>query len=82
MSDSIVGMYENKIEALKKELAEARAEIERKDKLLTIVGAVANNALYFNDSSDYEKALWEILAAAKPGLFVECEMPKLKFIPV
>lgn len=61
-------------------LAEARAEIERKDKLLSIVGEVANNALYFNDNSDYEKALWEILAAAKPELFAECEMPRLKFI--
>lgn len=63
-----------------KQLAEARAEIERKDKLLSIVGEVANNALYFNDNSDYEKALWEILAAAKPELFAECEMPRLKFI--
>ena len=68
------------IEELEIELAEARAEIERKDKLLSIVGEVANNALYFNDNSDYEKALWEILAAAKPELFAECEMPRLKFI--
>lgn len=56
--------------------------LKAKDKLLSIVGEVANNALYFNDNSDYEKALWEILAAAKPELFAECEMPRLKFISI
>ena len=30
------------------------------------VTKVANNALYFDDSSDYRTALWEILAIISP----------------
>lgn len=29
--------------------------------LLKHIKQIANNALYFNDSSDYESALWNIL---------------------
>jgi len=38
---------------------------------------IANNALYFNDNSDYKTALWEILSTLNPDLEEETE---LKFI--
>jgi len=38
---------------------------------------IANNALYFDDNSDYKTALWEVLAALNPDLDYE---KKLKYI--
>ena len=35
--------------------------MDRKEKMEEIL-KIANNTLYFSDSSDYETALWEILA--------------------
>ncbi len=35
---------------------------------------LANNALYFDDSSDYKTALWEVLAALNPDLDYEKEL--------
>lgn len=35
---------------------------------------IANNALYFDDSSDYKTALWEVLAALNPELDYEKEL--------
>lgn len=29
---------------------------------------IANNVLYFDDSSDYQTALWEILNCLNPGI--------------
>lgn len=36
---------------------------------LTEIGRVANNALYFQDSSDYNSALWNILKMIEPDEF-------------
>lgn len=33
------------------------------------IKVIANNALYFQDSSDYETALWQILGITSPELF-------------
>jgi len=41
---------------------------------------IANNVLYFADDSDYETALWEILAELRPDLFVNDSSPELSFI--
>ena len=41
---------------------------------------IANNALYFDDNSDYATALWEILAEIKPELFKNDNCPELEFI--
>ena len=41
---------------------------------------IANNALYFDDSSDYQSALWEVMSILKPELFKNDETPDLKFI--
>jgi hypothetical protein len=35
---------------------------------------IANNALYFDDNSDYKTALWEVLAALNPGLDYDKEL--------
>ncbi len=42
------------------------------------VRAIANNTLYFNDGSDYKKALWSILRILSPELFSDGERPDLK----
>lgn len=39
--------------------------------------AIANNALYFDDSSDYQTALWQVLYTLNPDLE---EYPILKYI--
>jgi hypothetical protein len=49
------------------------------DKLLK-VKKIANNCLYFDESSDYASALWDILSVVAPELFVDGEEPELKFI--
>lgn len=41
---------------------------------------ISNNALYFNDNSDYETALWEILTIVSPDKFVNDSCPELDFI--
>lgn len=41
---------------------------------------IANNALYFDDGSDYQSALWEILSTIKPELFENDSAPKLEYI--
>jgi len=43
----------------------------------TEVYKIANNALYFNDNSDYETTLYEILKVLNPDLE---DYPKIKFI--
>ena len=40
----------------------------------------ANNALYFDDNSDYASALWEILAVAAPEWFENDNKPELHYI--
>jgi hypothetical protein len=41
-----------------------------------------NNALYFDDGSDYETALWEALNALRPDMFDEDGLiDKLEYIP-
>ena len=76
MSDSIVGMYENKIEALKKELAEAQAEIEKimdaAQKMLDIAPEYNNgcgccSSLSMEQTDEY-KALSAIVAENKAAL--------------
>lgn len=47
-----------------------------KEKLKNIQ-TIANNALYFNDSSDYDTALWEILEEL---WYTEEQMNELHFI--
>ena len=44
------------------------------------VKRAANNALYFADNSDYETALWEILAEAAPEMFKDDDEPELSYI--
>jgi hypothetical protein len=41
---------------------------------------IANNALYFADSSDYSNALWEILEYLRPDLFEDDSEPELHYI--
>lgn len=47
---------------------ELNAEIEKKDKMIQEAYAKANNYLYFNDSADYEVALWEVIRSLRPDL--------------
>ena len=45
--------------------------------------AKANNYLYFNDSADYEVALWEVIRSLRPDLAKKWdngEEPDLKYI--
>ena len=42
-------------------------EPEHKNNALNKVFQIANNAIYFGDSSDYLTALYEICAVIKPG---------------
>lgn len=44
------------------------------------VKRIANNALYFDDNSDYGTALWEILQLVAPELFVDEHEPVLEYI--
>lgn len=51
-------------------------KVDKKDQLideltnrLIEIGRVANNALYFQDSSDYNSALWKILKTVEPDEF-------------
>ena len=44
------------------------------------VTRIANNALYFDDSSDYATALWEILSAVQPEWFADDAEPDLVYI--
>jgi len=53
--------------------------LNNKEKLKAI-NEKANNALYFDDSSDYKTALWEILEIINPEIFSDNPKPKLKFI--
>lgn len=42
---------------------------------------IANNALYFDDNSDYDTALWQILAIVSPELFKDDDpTPELSYI--
>jgi hypothetical protein len=41
-------------------LTAAQAEIKRRDEVIEAVKRTANNAIYFDDSSDYGSALWEV----------------------
>ena len=41
---------------------------------------IANNALYFDDSSDYQAALWEILYCLNPGIDPDGELEYIKTI--
>lgn len=41
---------------------------------------IANNALYFDDNSDYEQALWEILQIVNPRAFDKESVPTLEYI--
>jgi len=44
------------------------------------VKQIANNVLYFNDSSDYSSALWEILELVSPETFKDDPEPELSYI--
>lgn len=44
------------------------------------VKRIANNALYFDDSSDYATALWEILQEVSPEMFIDDDEPELSYI--
>lgn len=44
---------------------------------LKLVYKIANNALFFDDSSDYKSALWEILFTITPELD---DFEELKYI--
>jgi len=44
------------------------------------VKKLANNALYFDDSSDYGTALWQILTVVSPETFKDDDEPCLKYI--
>ena len=50
------------------------------DKVLQEIKVIANNALYFDDNSDYGTALWEILAIVDPDLFLDTSEPELEYI--
>lgn len=50
-----------------------------REKLQTVY-KVANNVLYFDDSSDYRSVLWEILEIVDPEIFINDADPKLKLI--
>lgn len=53
---------------------EARVALER-------VHRIANNALYFDDSSDYGTALWQVLDTITPEIFKDNDLPELQYIP-
>ena len=55
-------------------LPKARAH----DAMLAEVQAIANDALYFDDSSDYKTSLWRILRTVAPEMFNENKELKKK----
>ncbi len=63
-----------------KELREQNKKIKIKSQQAY---AKANNYLYFNDSADYEVALWEVIRSLRPDLAKKWdngEEPDLKYI--
>lgn len=44
------------------------------------IKTIANNALYFDDNSDYCSALWEILRVSAPEMFSENKYPCLEYM--
>ena len=53
-----------------KELREKNKKLKIKLKQAYIE---ANNYLYFNDSADYEVALWEVIRSLRPDLAERCD---------
>lgn len=49
--------------------ASANTEAKQDSLKLTKISVIANNALYFNDSSDYKTALRDILKLTSPKLY-------------
>ena len=47
---------------------ELEAELEKEKEKNEKAYIKANNYLYFNDSTDYEVALWEVIRKLRPGL--------------
>jgi hypothetical protein len=47
---------------------------------LTKIKRIANNALYFDDASDYGGALWEILCIVDPANFNDDSSQELEYI--
>jgi|WetSurMetagenome_2_1015567.scaffolds.fasta_scaffold206702_2 hypothetical protein len=47
---------------------------------LSLIHKKANNALYFNDNSDYPTTLWEILEVINPDIFANNPEPKLEYL--
>ncbi len=47
---------------------------------LEAIYKVANNVLYFDDISDYQTSLWEILEIFNPEIYVDDPEPELKLI--
>lgn len=45
-----------------------RVFLTKQDKMIHEAYAKANNYLYFNDSSDYEAGLWEVIRSLRPDL--------------
>lgn len=43
-------------------------ELDKQEKMIHEAYAKANNYLYFNDSSDYEAGLWEVIRSLRPDL--------------
>lgn len=76
-------------EAVKKILYISQAEEEEVHRYLNLDEAtkkiiksfvIANNALYFNDSSDYVSALWEICSVLNPEIFDKDEDVELLYV--
>lgn len=49
-------------------------------KKLERIKRLANNVLYFDDSNDYQAALWTILEYITPHCFDGMDIPELKYI--
>ena len=47
---------------------------------LNKIKIIANNALCYEDDSDYGTALWEILEIAAPEIFEDGDEPELELI--
>lgn len=77
--DDVIHVYKLKVRCEKLEHNGVYEEVKEKSLEDRVKEAytLANNALYFNDRSDYEYALWEILMALNPELN---ENEKLKYI--
>ena len=63
-----IPLIEGELKAYKDRVNELKQELEKEKEKNKKAYRKANNYLYFNDSADYEVALWEVIRTLRPDL--------------